>query len=81
MQTQNVQQFLKSFMLWVIKSWRCSSMTYGTPCFGVVHSIEELEKISKEDKKLYISGIGMFLSVIKHSQPDILNTVCKLSMV
>jgi hypothetical protein len=35
--------------------------------------------ISEEDQTLYHSGVGMLLYLVKHSPPDIANSVCELS--
>ncbi len=35
--------------------------TSGTPSFGIVSPINEHEKISSENQKLYFSGVGMLL--------------------
>merc|ERR1712139_32645 len=39
------------------------------------------KKISAEDQKLYRSGVGMLLYLVKHSRPDIANPVRELSKV
>ncbi len=53
--------------------------TPGTPSFGIVRPINEDEKISSEKQKLYRSGVGMLLYLVKHSRPDIANAVRELS--
>ena len=40
---------------------------------------EEWEKISVEDQRTYRSGMGMLLSLVKHSRPDIANVTRELS--
>jgi hypothetical protein len=55
--------------------------TPGTPSFGIVRPINENEKISSEKQKLYRSGVGMLLYLVKHSRPDIANAVRELSKV
>ncbi len=55
--------------------------TPGTPSFGIVCPIIEEEKISSEKQKLYLSGVGMLLYLVNHSNPDIANAVGDLSKV
>ena len=57
---------------------------YKTP--GTPHKIQVRERdsqkcISKSDQKLYRSGVGMLLYLVKHSRPDIANPVRELSKV
>ena len=57
---------------------------YKTP--GSAHKIQVREKdeskcISKGEQKLFRSGVGMLLYLVKHSQPDIANPVRELSKV
>ena len=52
---------------------------YGTP--GTPQGIivrDEKSTMSKEDQKLYRSGVGMLLYLVKHSRPDIANAVREL---
>ncbi len=55
--------------------------TPGTPSFGTVRPINEDEKISFEKQKLYCSGVGMLLYLVKHLCPDIAKAVRELSKV
>ena len=47
-----------------------SHVTPGSPNFGIVRPGESDIKISLEYQKLYRSGIGMLLYLVKHSRPD-----------
>ena len=53
----------------------------GTPGFHVVRNIPEAVFISDNDQKLYRSGVGMLLFLVKHTRPDLSNSTCKLSKV
>ncbi len=55
--------------------------TPGTSRFGIVWSINKIEKISSVKQKLYLSGFGMWLYLMKQSHPDIANAVRELSKV
>jgi hypothetical protein len=53
---------------------------YGTP--GTPRSIivkDSQQNMSNDDQKLYRSGVGMLLYLVKHSRPDIANGVRELS--
>ena len=57
---------------------------YKTP--GTAHKIQVREKdeskcISKGEQSLFRSGVGMLLYLVKHSRPDIANSVRELSKV
>ena len=58
-----------------------SYATPGTPGKIMIREKDEAQLISKEDQKLYQSGVGMLLYLVKHSRPDIANPVQKLSKV
>ena len=47
----------------------------------VVREKDEHDLINKEDQRLYRSGVGMLLYLIKHSRPDISNSVRELAKV
>ena len=48
----------------------------------MIRNTEESQAISREDQmKLYRSGVGMLLYLVKHSRPDIANPVRELSKV
>jgi hypothetical protein len=49
--------------------------TPGMPGLGLVKLTEELEKVSPEMQSRYHTGVGMLLFLIKHSRPDMVNTV------
>ncbi len=55
--------------------------TPGTPGFGIFHQIDGEEKITSEKQKLYCSGVGMLLYLVKHLRPDIANAVWELFKV
>ncbi len=55
--------------------------TSGTANFGFVYWINEDKKLSTEKQKLYCSGVGMLLYLVKHSHLDITNVVRELSKV
>ena len=57
-------------------------MAYKTP--GTPHQTitrDVAVKISDDDQKLYQSGVGMLLWLVKHSRPDIANAVRELTKV
>ena len=59
-----------------------SGQTYrtpGTPGLGIIRPKEGDLTISEEDQTLYRSGVGMLLYLVKHSRPDIANSVRELS--
>ena len=55
--------------------------TPSTPGFHVVRNIPEAVFISDQDPKLYRSGVGMLLFLVKHTQPDLSNSTRELSKV
>ena len=55
--------------------------TPGTPNQGIVRPIENEVEITKEQHKMYRSGVGMLLYLVKHSRPDIANAMRELSKV
>lgn len=55
--------------------------TPGTPSLNMVRNTDETLALSKEDQKLYRSGVGMLLYLVKYSRPDIANPVRELSKV
>ena len=60
------------------------SREYKTP--GTPHKIQIRERdeekiVSKDEQKLFRSGVGMLLYLVKHSRPDIANPVRELSKV
>jgi hypothetical protein len=59
-----------------------SGQTYrtpGTPGLGIIRPKEGDKTISEDDQTLYRSGVGMRLYLVKHSRPDIANSVRELS--
>ena len=55
--------------------------TPGAPGHGIVRPDKEDEKLNEADQKTYRSGVGMLLYLVKHSRPDLANTVRELSKV
>ncbi len=55
--------------------------TPGTPNLNMIRCTDETLTISKLDQKLFRSGVGMLLYLVKHSRPDISNAVRELSKV
>jgi hypothetical protein len=55
--------------------------TPGTPGSGIIRPKGDEVKLSPEEQKLYRSGVGMLLFLVKHSRPDIANAVRELSKV
>ena len=55
--------------------------TPSTPGFHVVCNIQEAVFISDYDQKLYRSGVGMLLFLVKHTRPDLSNSTRELSKV
>ena len=53
--------------------------TPGTPGFKVF-CVEDI-KLGVKDQKIYCSGVGMMLYLVKHSRPDLANPVRELSKV
>ena len=56
-------------------------VTPGTPSLSIVRNPIQEVSISQEDHKLYRSGVGMLLYLVKYSRPDIANPVRELSKV
>jgi len=55
--------------------------TPSTPSFHVVRNIPEAVFILDHDQKLYRSGVGMLLFLVKHTWPDLSNSTRELSKV
>lgn len=55
--------------------------TPGTPGFYVVRKPEGGKMISENDQKMYRSGTGILLHLIKYTRPDITNPVRELTKV
>ena len=58
--------------------------SYDTPFApgtGVNRSESQSELLSTEDQKIYRSGVGMLLYLVKYSRPDIANSVRELAKV
>ena len=51
--------------------------TQGTPGCGILRNPGSI--IDKEKHRNYKSDVGMMLFLVKHTRPDITNSVCKLS--
>ena len=56
-----------------------SQKTPGLPNHVIVREMSE--KVSERDQKIYRSGVGMLLYLVKHSRPDIANAVRELTKV
>ena len=52
-------------------------LTPGTPHLRITREIQQ--PLSKEDQKMYRSGVGMLLYLVKHSRPDLANCVRELT--
>ena len=52
--------------------------TPGTPNQDMVRPKKESDKMNIEDQKMFRSGVGMLLFLVKHSRPDIANGVKEL---
>jgi len=55
--------------------------TPSTPGFHVVRNIPNAIYITDQEQKLYRSGVGMLLYLVKHSRPDLSNGTRELSKV
>jgi hypothetical protein len=53
--------------------------TPGTPGVGLIRAEEDEALASPEEQKLYRSGVGMLLYLVKHSRPDLGNPVRELT--
>jgi rRNA processing protein Gar1 len=51
----------------------------GTSNYNLVQPKNDGDKISKEDQKIYGSGVRRLLYLVKHSRPDISNPVWELA--
>jgi hypothetical protein len=50
-----------------------------TANFNVIQPKNDNDKISKDYQKVYRSGVGSLLNLVKHSRSDISNAVCELA--
>ena len=64
----------------IVKTQRMTE-TPSTPGFHVVRNIPNAVYITDEKQKLYRSGVGMLLYLVKHSRPDLSNGTRELSKV
>jgi len=64
----------------IVKTQRTTE-TPSTPGFHVVRNIPNAVYVMDEDQKLYRSGVGMLLYLVKHSRPDLSNGTWELSKV
>ena len=55
--------------------------TPGTPGEGLIRNADGKATVSKEEHKMYRSGTGKLLFLVKHTRPDIANAVRELSKV
>ena len=51
----------------------------GTPSVGLVHPTGNNEVLYKEDNEQYRTGFGMLLYLVKHTRPDIEDSVRELT--
>jgi hypothetical protein len=54
------------------------NQNYRTPCtphHQIVKPTKEMGKLTDEEQKLYRTGVGMLLYLVKYSRPDISNAV------
>ena len=58
-----------------------NNKTPGMPNFFIMRPIDNVDKISVRDPKLFWSRNEMLLYLIKHSRPDIANATHELSKV
>jgi hypothetical protein len=56
-------------------------VTPAGPKTVITRPNEEEDKISANEQTIYRSGVGMLLYLVKHSRPDISNSVRELSKV
>ena len=54
-------------------------VTPGTPTLSLIKPEDDSGKLSEEEQKIYRSGTGTLLYLVKHSRPDIANPVRELS--
>jgi len=64
----------------IVKMQRTTE-TPSTPGFHVVRNIPNAVYTTDENQKLYRSGVGMLLYLVKHSRPDLSNGTQELSKV
>jgi len=64
----------------IVKTQRMRE-TPSTPGFHVVRNIPNAVYITDQEQKLYRSGVGMLLYLVKHSRPDLSNRTWELSKV
>ena len=55
--------------------------TPGTPGQGIVRPDDKLPSVTPDEHRVYRSGVGTLLYLVKHSRPDIANVVRELSKV
>ncbi len=55
--------------------------TQGTPGLNIVCNSDPQDVLDKQAHKADRSGVGMLLWLVKHSRPDISNSVRELTMV
>jgi Reverse transcriptase (RNA-dependent DNA polymerase) len=63
----------------LLKGSHVKYKTPGTPGYNIVRPAMGDVHLNEEDQKIYRSGVGTLLQFIKHSPPDISNTVRELS--
>ena len=58
---------------------QCMTETPSTPGYHVMRNIPNAVYVTDEEQKLYRSGVGMLLNLVKHSRPDLSNRTQELS--
>ena len=66
---------------WSIVKTQQTTETPSNPGFHVVRNIPTAIFVTDEEQKLYRSGVGMLLYLVKHSRPDLSTGTQELSNV
>ena len=77
--TSSTQEFATS--IWNINKRHENPQNTSPPGFHVVRPTTETSKIDDKTQKLFRSGVGMLLYLVKHSRPDLSNCTGELSKV
>jgi hypothetical protein len=49
--------------------------TPGTPGMNMIRPKTDDDKISPQEKTMYLSAVGTLLQIVKHSRPDLANPI------